>query len=36
MRTARSELHRMDWQDGADGFDFQDKRARDDDIRLGS
>ena len=24
----------MDWQDGADGFDFQDKLARDDDIRL--
>ena len=24
----------MDWQDGADGFDFQDKRACDDDIRL--
>jgi len=22
------------WQDGADGFDFQDKLARDDDIRL--
>ena len=24
----------MDWQDGADGFDFQDKLARDDNIRL--
>ena len=24
----------MDWQDGAEGFDFQDKLARDDDIRL--
>jgi hypothetical protein len=24
----------MDWQDGADGFDFQDKLARDDDIRV--
>ena len=24
----------MDWQDGADGFDFQDKLARDNDIRL--
>ena len=24
----------MDWQDRADGFDFQDKLARDDDIRL--
>ena len=24
----------MDWQDAADGFDFQDKLARDDDIRL--
>ena len=24
----------MNWQDGADGFDFQDKLARDDDIRL--
>jgi hypothetical protein len=34
MRMARSELHGMNWQDGADGFDFQDKLARDDDIRL--
>ena len=24
----------MDWQDGAGGFGFQDKLARDDDIRL--
>ena len=24
----------MDWQEGADGFDFQDKLARDNDIRL--
>jgi hypothetical protein len=24
----------MDWQDGANGFDFQNKLARDDDIRL--
>ena len=24
----------MDWQDGADGLDFQDELARDDDIRL--
>jgi len=24
----------MDWQDGADGLDFQDRLARDDDIRL--
>ena len=24
----------MDWQDGGDGFDCQDKLARDDDIRL--
>ena len=23
----------MDWQDGADGFEFQDELARDDDIR---
>ena len=30
----RSELHLMDWQDDADGFDFQDKLARDDDICL--
>ena len=25
---------RMDWQDGGDGFDFQDKLARDDAIRF--
>jgi hypothetical protein len=30
----RSELHSMDSQDGADGFDFQNKLARDDNIRL--
>ena len=30
----RSELHRTDWQDGADGFDFQVTLARHDDIRL--
>jgi hypothetical protein len=30
----RSKLHPVDWQDCADGFDFQDKLARDDDIRL--
>jgi len=26
----------MDWQDGADSFDFQDQLARDDDSRLES
>jgi len=30
----RSELHSMDWRDRADGFDFQDKLARDNNIRL--
>ena len=30
----RSELHSMDWQDGAEGFDFQDNLTRNDDIRL--
>jgi hypothetical protein len=31
---SRSELRRMDWQDGAGGFDFRDTLARDHDIRL--
>jgi hypothetical protein len=34
MAQVGSELHRVDWQDGADDVDFQDKLARDDDIRL--
>ena len=29
-----TELHLMDWQDGGDGFDLQDKLVGDDDIRL--
>ena len=29
-----TELHLIDWEDGGDGFDLQDKLAGDDDIRL--
>jgi hypothetical protein len=33
---SRSKLDGIDWQDAADGFDFQDRLAGDDDIRIDS